>query len=189
MNEALKNIYDRSSVRKFKNEKVPDECIKEILKAGFYAANGMNRQAVRFVVLENKETIKKYNRKAISLFAEMARAAGQPNPMAEKMANDPSADIFYGAPTLVFVFTDPSAVTPVEDGSLTVGNMMLAAHSLGYGTCFIGFAAGLGYDQEFRKEFSVPDDHKYAACMILGKPDGSIEKHPRSEVKILKWVK
>jgi len=189
MNEALKNIYTRASVRRYKAEKVPDEDIKEILRAGFHAANGMNRQAIEFVVVENKDAIWRYNRKAIVLFAELMRDAGHPNPVVEGMAEDPKADIFYGAPALVFVYANPSAVTPVEDGSLAVGNMMLAAHSMGYGTCFIGFAAGLGDDEEFRKECSVSGGHTYVACMILGRPDGDIEKHSRSEVKVLKWVK
>ncbi|MCL1978781.1 MAG: nitroreductase family protein [Methanomassiliicoccaceae archaeon] len=189
MNEALKNIYGRASVRKYLTEKVPDEDIKEILKAGFHAANGMNRQALEFVVVENKDSIAKYNRKAIILFAEMARASGHPNPMVEKMAENPNANIFHGAPVLVFVFANPSAVTPVEDGSLAVGNMMLASHSMGYGTCFIGFAAGLGNDPEFRKECGVPDSYRYVACMVLGRPDGEIEKHSRSGVKVLSWIK
>ena len=189
MNEVLINIYTRASVRKYSADKVPDNDIKEILRAGFHAANGMNRQAIEFVVTENKDSIKEYSRRAIILYAEMMRAAGHSNPMVDKMAEDPKADIFYGAPALVFVFTNPSAVTPVEDGSLAVGNMMLAAHSLGYGTCFIGFAAGLGNDPEFRKECNVPEGHRYVACMTLGKPDGDIEKHSRSEVKILNWTK
>jgi len=189
MNEVLKNIYSRASVRKYKPDAVPEDDIKEILRAGFHAANGMNRQAVEFIVMEKKDLIKKYNRKAINLFAEMTRAAGQPNPMVESMVNNPDADIFYGAPAVVFVFTNQSALTPVEDGSLAVGNMMLAAHSLGYGTCFIGFASGLGNNPEFRKECNVPDGHKYIACMILGRPEGEVEKHSRSDVKILKWFK
>ena len=189
MNETLKSIYGRTSVRRYKADKVPEEDIREILKAGFHAANGLNRQALEFVVVENKDSIKRYSRKGIILFAEMMRAAGQPNAMAERMVDDPKADIFYAAPALIFVFADPTALTPVEDGSLAMGNMMLAAHSMGYGTCFIGFAAGLGYDPEFRKECGVPDDRRYLACMILGRPEGAVEKHPRTEVKILKWVK
>ncbi|MCL2295699.1 MAG: nitroreductase family protein [Methanomassiliicoccaceae archaeon] len=189
MNEVLKNIYTRASVRKYKADKVPEDDIREIIRAGFHAANGMNRQALEFIVIENRDSIRKYNRKAINLYAEMMKASGQPNPMIEKMVNDPSADMFHGAPVLVFVFSNPSAVTPIEDGSLAVGNMMLAAHSMGYGTCFIGLARGLENDKEFRKECSVPDGHKYLACMILGKPEGSTEKHSRSEVKVLKWVK
>ena len=189
MNEVLKNIYSRASVRKYKADKVPEEDVKEILRAGFHAANGMNRQALEFVVMENGESIQKYNRKSINLYAEMMRAAGNSNPMIENMVNNPDANIFHGAPMLIFVFANPSAVTPVEDGSLAVGNMMLAAHSMGYGTCFIGFAAGLGRDEEFKKECGMPDSYKYLACMILGRPDGEIEKHSRSDVKILRWVK
>jgi nitroreductase len=134
-------------------------------------------------VLENPDTIRKYSVKGAALFIEMMKAAGQPAPI------NPPADMFYGAPAIVFVFANPTALTPVEDGSLAVGNMMLAAHSMGYGTCFIGFAAGLGYDPEFRHECNVPDGHTFIACMILGKPDGHIERRPRPDVKILKWAK
>jgi nitroreductase len=189
MNETLKSIYGRASVRKYKADKVPEDDIREILKAGFHAANGLNRQAIEFAVVENKDLIRSYNRKGIILFAEMMRAMGRPFPMAEKMVDDPSADIFYGAPAVIFVFARPDALTPVEDGSLAAGNMMLAAHSMGYGTCFIGFAAALGNDKEFRKECNVPEDRIYVACLILGKPDGTIERRPRPEVKIHKWVK
>ena len=189
MNEVLKNIYSRASVRRYKADKVPEKDVREIIRAGFHAANGMNRQALEFAVLENKDAIKKYNRKAILLYADMIRAAGHSNPMVENMVKNPEADIFHDAPMLVFVFANPGAVTPVEDGSLAVGNMMLAAHSMGYGTCFIGFAAGLGNDKEFRNELNVPEGHRYLACMTLGKPDGSMGTHSRSEVKILSWVK
>ena len=188
MNEVLKNIYARASVRRYKADKVPERDIEEILRAGFHAANGMNRQAIEFVVIENKDVIGRYNRKAITLYAEAVKAAGGSNPMVEKMADDPKSDIFYGAPVLVFVYANPSAVTPVEDGSLAVGNMMLAARSMGYGTCFIGFASSLGNDKEFMEECNVPGGYRYIACMILGKPEGEIEKHSRSDVKILKWV-
>jgi len=189
MSEVLKNIYSRASVRRYTADKVPETDVREIIKAGFHAANGMNRQALEFVVLENGDLIKKYNRKAITLYADKLKAAGHSNPKIESMVENPDADIFYGAPMLIFVFANPSAVTPVEDGSLAVGNMMLAAHSMGYGTCFIGFAEGLGNDKEFRNELKVPDGHSYLACMTLGKPDGYVETHSRSEVKMLSWVK
>jgi nitroreductase len=189
MNEVLHNIYRRASVRRYKDDKIPEADVREILKAGFHAANGMNRQALEFVVMENKDSIFKYNRKAINLYAEMVKATGQSSPMIDKMVNDPALNIFHGAPMLIFVYANPSAVTPVEDGSLAVGNMMLAAHSMGYGTCFIGFAHGLERDKEFRKECKVKNGDKYIACMTLGRPDGDIERHSRSEVKIINWVK
>ncbi|MDR1404779.1 MAG: nitroreductase family protein [Candidatus Methanoplasma sp.] len=189
MNETLGSIYERSSVRKYKSEKVPENDLREILKAGFCAANGMNRQAIEFAVMENAGSIFKYSRKIISKLAEEARHSGNSNPIINRMAEDPAADIFYGAPAVIFVFAGQNAITPVEDGSLAVGNMMLAAHSMGYGTCFIGFAAGLGHDTEFLEECGVPAGHRYVACMIIGKPDGNIEKHPRSDVKIIKWIK
>ncbi len=179
-------IYGRSSVRRYKKEKVPEKDVEEILKAGFHAANGMNAQALRFVVMQDQKKISEFSNKA--RLTLLNSGANFPPHIMERM-KDPSMDIFHGAPSLIFIFASPEALTPVEDGSLAAGNIMLAAHAMGYGTCFIGFAGALGNDPEFRKECNVPEDHRHIACLLLGKPEGDVEKHPRSDVKILKWMK
>lgn len=188
MNDVLNAIYGRSSVRQYKNDVPKDEDVKEILKAGFHAATGMNKQSLRFLVIENPSDITELSDKVKSDFIKGLGESAKQHPFYDRMAGS-EYHIFHRAPALVFVFSSSDVLTPVEDGSLAIGNMMLAAHSLGYGTCFIGFAASLGEDEEFFKKYNVPQDHKYIACITLGVPDGVPEKHPRSEVKILNWVK
>jgi len=183
MNAILENIYSRSSVRKYKNEQVPDGDIKEILKAGSYAASGMNRQPLRFAVVQDKDLITNLSNEIKGI------VAGGAAPELKAKLLDPNYNIFHNAPTLIFTFASPDALTPVEDGSLAVSNMMLAAHSMNYGTCFIGFAAPLGNSDDFRKLCNVPEDHKYLSCVCLGTPEGIPEKHPKNDVKILNWIR
>ena len=112
MNEVLKAIETRRSIREFSAKEVSREDLDMILKAGTYAPSGMNRQPVIFVAVTDKET-----RDELS---EMnARIMGT------------DSDPFYGAQTVIVVLADKTAPTYVYDGALAMGNLMLAAHSLG----------------------------------------------------------
>ncbi|MDR0523696.1 MAG: nitroreductase family protein [Candidatus Methanoplasma sp.] len=189
MNETLESIYGRSSVRRYRADRVPEEDVREIIRAGFHAATGMNRQALEFSVAEDPGFIRRCGRRAVSLLAESADPSDGIGAMARSLAADPSSDIFYGAPAVVFVFARPDAATPVEDGALAIGNMMLAARSMGYGTCYIGLAAAIGGDRGLMAELGAPADRRYLACMTLGRPDGEAGGSRRPEARILGWVK
>jgi nitroreductase len=196
LNEILKNIYARRSVRSYDEKKVPEDVIKEILKAGTFAPTGMNAQALRFVVMENKERIDHYSAIAKELFiAGMTANRPKDQEVPEKVQgmirtlSNPSFNIFYNAPVVVFLFADHSALTPVEDASLAVENMFLYARSLGIGSCWIGFANSLAHSQEFLLECQVPAGHKLVAQLILGYPKGEFPQGKRQEPQILKWVK
>jgi Nitroreductase len=184
--KTLDCIYTRSSVRTYKSEQVPENDIKEILKAGSYAASGMNRQPLRYVVIQDKQVINELSETIKSTFLNNSDGT---NSFAIEKMKDPDYSIFHKAPTLIFTFAAPNAVTPVEDGSLSVANMMLSAHEMGYGTCFIGFAAMLGEMKDFREMCKAPEDHKYLSCMSLGIPEGKVETHPKNDVNILNWKK
>ncbi|MCK9323033.1 MAG: nitroreductase [Candidatus Methanomethylophilaceae archaeon] len=189
MNEVLRCIYERSSVRKYKSDIVSDADIKEILNAGIHAPSGMNAQGLRFVIIQNTDMIAELNRVSKDLYLKNSAATGGGHPVLDKICSNPKTDLFHGASTLIFTFAAPDTATPTEDGALAVENMMLAAHSMGYGTCFIGLAAPLGYYPTFREESEVPDDHMFLSCIVLGVPDGKPEVHPKEDMKILSWTK
>ncbi|MDR3282855.1 MAG: nitroreductase family protein [Candidatus Methanoplasma sp.] len=188
MNEVLNAIYRRASVRSFKPEQVPDDIVKELLNAGFHAANGVNMQALRFVVVQDKEKIAELDGAAKKIYLEDAEETGESNPfLLSAYKKDDS--IFHYAPTVIFILATPDAVTPTEDASLAAGNILLAAHSLGYGTCIIGLADPLESYDEFWEENKVPEDYIYLTAIVVGKPAGDIVPHPRSEVKVLSWIR
>ena len=118
MNEVIKALLERRSIKEYTSEQLTDEQLEQIIKCGLYAPNGMGAQAPVFIAVRDKKTrdeLSKLN--------------------ADVMGT--SADPFYGAPCVVCVLADKNRSTAVEDASLAIGNMCLAAHSLGLGSCWI----------------------------------------------------
>ena len=119
MNEVLHCLLTRRSVKKYLSQPVEEEKLEAVLEAGTYAACGMGRQAGKIVVLQNPDDI------------------AQLEKMNATILGNPDAHPFYGAPTVCVVLADAAAFTAVEDGSLALGNLMNAAHSLGIASCWI----------------------------------------------------
>ena len=111
-NEVIKAMIERRSCRKFKAEQIKDEELQAILEAGKYAATGKGLQSPKMVVIQNPEVISKLSKWNADIMG---------------VTSDP----FYGAPTVILVLADATRTTAVQDGSLVMGNLMLAAHSIG----------------------------------------------------------
>ena len=131
MNDIIKAMEERRSIRKFKAEMPRKEDLEQIIEAGLYAANGMGKQAVITVAVTNKELRDKLSKVNCEIGGW-------------KEGFDP----FYGAPAILIVLAQKDWVNRVYDGSLVMGNMMLAAHSLGLGSIWIHRAK-----EEFETEF------------------------------------
>ena len=189
MNEVIRNIDTRVSVRDYKDEKVPDETIKELLRLGCRAPSSMNRQALAFAIVEDKEKAKIYSDRAKSLRIEGEKMKSNPSEAVIDILSDEEYNIFFNSPVQIFIFCSPEGLKPTEDGSFAAQNICLAAHSMGYGTCTIGFAQGLGRDPEFRKDLGVPGDYSYVGALTLGKPAGETDIKPRKETNILSWIR
>ena len=119
MNEVLNCLETRRSVRKYLPKQIADAELNAILEAGIYAPTAMGRQSPKIVVLQKPEDV-----------AELER-------MNAAVLGNPDGHPFYGAPVVCVVLTDPEVSTCVEDGALVIGNLMLAAHSLGVASCWI----------------------------------------------------
>jgi nitroreductase len=188
-NAVLDNIYQRRSVRNYSDKDVPDEIIKEIIRAGTYAPTAVNKQPWRFVVVKNRQLIEEYDERARKAFLAAYMDTDNPEMVryVQHLSNQKTR-IFYGAPVLILIFASPDVIID-HDCALAAENMMLAAHSLGIGSCWIGLASGLGYDKEFLKEAGVPEGHKLIAPLIFGYPAKDKLKAPaRNPDVILKWM-
>jgi nitroreductase len=105
-----------------------------------------------------------------------------------KILSKPGVRLFYGAPVLVLVLAAPGVVEEY-DCALAAENMMLAAHSLEIGSCWVGLAKHLGEDVEFLREVGVPEGHKLIAPIIFGYPAKSRIKVPaRNADVIINWM-
>ncbi|MGD1061009.1 MAG: nitroreductase family protein [Methanomassiliicoccales archaeon] len=196
MDEVMENMYGRRSVRSYKDQVPTESTIKEIIKAGTFAANGGNMQGLRFVVVTDRKRLERYSTIAKGLTVagmkqQLEAAPEEKKEWMQKMIkhlSDPTTNIFYNAPMAIFVFTAPNCLTPVEDASLAAGNMMLAAWSMAIGSCWIGFAGPLQYSPEFMAEAEAPSHDRLIASIIMGYPSKAPGKGHRNEPKI-KWLK
>ena len=156
MKETLQDLKMRRSVKEYREEQISDEELMEVLEAGMNASSGGNRQSAVFIVVQNKEWIKK-------LCALNAKIAGAPE----------GWDVFYGAPTVIVVAASTSTPDAIKDGSLCIGNMLNAAYALGLGGRWINRADGMPEDalgKELLKEAGYEDDYIGVGNVILGYP-------------------
>ena len=119
-NPIIEAMKSRRSCRKFKPDPVPRELVEQIAEAGLWAASGMGKQAVKVIVVTDRGLRDR-------LADQNRRIGGWPERF----------DPFYGAPVVLAVVANKEAFTAVYDGSLVMGNLMLAAHSLGVDSIWV----------------------------------------------------
>lgn len=166
-NEVINNIITRRSVRSFLDQQITNEELEAILKAGTYAASGRGLQSPIIIAIQNKEVIENLSR----INAEILKRTGDP---------------FFGAPTVVMVLAKLERNTRIEDGSLVLGNMMLAAHSLGIGSCWIHRAKetlSYPYVKNLLLEYGIDaQEYEGVGHLVLGYPKNKpSEASPRKE--------
>ena len=167
MSDLMEEIRTRRSVRKYKPDMVPQEILEQIVEAGTYAATGMGRQSPIILAVTNREL-----RDRLSRMNARIMGAGD---------NDP----FYGAPVVLVVLADKSRPTHVYDGSLVMGNLMLAAHHFGIGSCWIHRAKEEFESQEGKeilRALGIEGDYEGIGHCVLGYADGPLpQAAPRKE--------
>lgn len=166
MSEVINNMKTRRSIRKYKPDIIPDDVLNRIIEAGTYAATGMGKQSPIIIAVTNKEIRDKFSKMN-----------------AEIMGVD--SDPFYGAPVVLIVLADKARPTYVYDGSLVMGNLMLAAHAEGIGSCWIHRAKEEFESAEgkaFLKSLGIEGDYEGIGHCVLGYTDGEEPKAmPRKE--------
>lgn len=166
MSEVINNMKTRRSIRKYKPDMVPEDVLNRIIEAGTYAATGMGKQSPIIIAVTNKEIRDKFSKMN-----------------AEIMGVD--SDPFYGAPVVLIVLADKARPTYVYDGSLVMGNLMLAAHAEGIGSCWIHRAKEEFESAEgkaFLKSLGIEGDYEGIGHCVLGYVDGEEPKAmPRKE--------
>ena len=168
MNKVIEALVERRSIKQYSDVQVTDEELEQIIKCGLYAPNGMGAQAPVFIAVRDKQTrdlLSKLN----------ARVMGS------------DADPFYGAPCVICVLADKNRSTAVEDGSLAIGNMCLAAHSLGLGSCWIHRCRQVFESDEGKallKKWGVKGELIGVGFCILGHSEQKKEAAPRKENRV-----
>lgn len=173
MNEVLEAIRTRRSIRAYKPELPEQALIEQVAEAGTYAASGMNAQSPIILAVTNKAMRDR-------LSALNAKVLGS------------DSDPFYGAPAVLVVLADKARPTRVYDGSLVMGNMMLAAHALGLGSCWIHRAKEVFESDEGKailKELGVEGEYEGIGNLVLGYADGEYPAAKPRKDDYIRYVK
>ena len=168
--DAMQNLLQRRSIRKYTDQQVPEALLDQILEAGIYAPSGMNRQGSVLVAVTDKET--------------RDRLAGLKTSL-----TGANKDPFYGAPCVVVVLADPEHFTWEEDGSLVMGNLLNAAHAVGLGSCWIHRAREMFDSEEGKallREWGLPESLRGVGNCILGYSAENPEPKERKNGRIVK---
>ena len=179
VNPVLSNIMARRSIRKYLDKPVEHEKLEVILKCGINAPSGMNRQPWIVCVVEDQK-----------LIADVTEVFKQENP--EQVARDKDfKNMFRNAPNLICVCTPANGGGELDAGLLGE-NMMLAAQSMGLGTCCLGGPVRFLLSNEkckfFLERLDIPADYKLNYILAIGYPDEQPEAKPRDTSKV-KYIK
>mgnify|MGYP005783840445 CR=1 FL=1 len=173
MNDILNAMETRCSIRAYRPEPVDRAVVEAIVRAGTYAPSGMGRQSGKIVVVTDPAV------------REILRAKN-----AEIIGN-PAADPFYGAPTVLVVLADSTVPTWVEDGSLVMGNLLLAAAALEVGACWIHRARETFDSPEGKallRQWGIPETYRGVGNCILGYPAAAPQPKKPRKSDFVHWV-
>ncbi len=191
MKDIVEIIKTRRSVREFKEDQIPDAEIKFLIDCARYAPSGFNMQPWSFLVIKNKEVLRKLSEAGKKAMIPLLEPVKDTSPKAKDFyvfLKTKSTDMFYGAPVLIIILGNKSAMTSDWDCAMAAQNMMLAAHSRGMGSCWIGGVLPALRDEGLLKELGAPEGYKAVAPVIFGYPRGKTEAPGRSEPEV-KWLR
>ncbi|MBQ7462195.1 MAG: nitroreductase [Bacteroidaceae bacterium] len=174
-NEVIRNIMARRSVRKYLDKPVEREKLEAIALAGINAPSAMNRQMWAVRIIEDYK-----------LIAEVSEVYKQENPgMSQR---DPNfRNMFRNAPNIICVCAPQNGGFDLDAGLLGE-NMMLAAQSLGLGTCIqtgpVRFLLSNPKAKFFLDRLNIPEDYKLLYVIAVGYPDETPDAKPRDRSKV-----
>ena len=178
-NELTRIIKERRSIRKYKNEQITEEQLQTLLECGFLAPSGGNSQNWHVTVVQSKDFIDRLsavNREQVLADKELPQAI-------KDRFSQSGYSVAFGAPTVLFISAKGSDV----NACFLAEHIVLAAESLGLGTCYIGGIMGFlkGEDgKDFVEELGVPEGYELLYGITVGIPDERPEPKPRDYTKV-----
>ena len=173
MNEVMRALLERRSIRKFKPEMPKKEDLEQIIEAGLYAASARGEQSTIILAVTDKELRDKISKDNAAIW-------GREN-----------VDPFYGAPVILIALGEKDWPNRVYDGSLAMGNMMLAAHSLGLGSIWIHRAKQEFEMEEYRqllKDLGIEGEWEGIGHCAVGYIDGDIPAPAKRKENRVFWA-
>lgn len=185
-NETLTTIKKRRSIRSYKEDQIREEELNAILDAGLYAPNAGN-QAWHFTVVQNKKLLHRLNYLAKEAAKQMEITH------LRDLGNNENFNCLYNAPTLIIVSGNELSPIPLEaDCAAATQNMLIAAESLGIGSCWIFFVLLAFYSQpgsELTKELMIPEGYKPFYAALFGYKNEETDNMPDRKPNLITFIK
>ena len=186
MNAVIEAIKKRRSVRAYEAKPIPRDVLNAIIEAGNEAPSAMNSQPWRFVVIEDKEAKKKLLAAALPKAKMITEKVKDIDPeryeaIKKRYAELPDP-VYYSAPVIVFVIGN--GMYAGHSCPLACENMMLAAYSLGLGSCWVGFGAMVTDDPEVRNLLELQEGDAIFGPILLGYPKTSPPRPPKKDPNV-----
>jgi nitroreductase/NAD-dependent dihydropyrimidine dehydrogenase PreA subunit len=218
LTEVERGIYTRRSNRLFRDKPVPKALLHRILEAGRFAPSAGNCQPYRFIVITNQNVIKEFERRSMvslrllknlylsksgkrSLFKSIVFSIASylminkmdPRPFtAMEKADRTENKMFFDAPVVILILKDKRGVSnPDLDAGICSQNMVLAAHSLGLGTCYVSLPMtplASPLMAGFRKRIGIVPPFEAVTSLAIGYAKGKIDKPVLRDTPGTKWI-
>jgi len=173
---VMEIIRKRRSIRKYKPEQINDEELETIIEAGRFAPSGGNNQLSHFIAIQNRQMLND-----LTVLVEEGLASIEPEPgmykgmvRAIELCRKGGYDFIYSAPTLVVVANQRGYTNAMADSAVALENMMLAATSLGVGSCWINHLKWLTDDEKvlaYMRGIGLNEDEQICGAVALGYAD------------------
>jgi nitroreductase len=181
-------IYKRCSVRSFSPKQLDQSTILTLLAAAVRAPTAVHLEPWVFAIIQDTSALKRLSDRAKPLFLEeVQRAHLDREGHSLDMFASPNFNMFYNAGTLIIICGKPLGPFVAADCWLAAENLMLAASSLGLGTCVIGSAVPALNTEEIKAELGIAQELTVIAPIIVGAPAGKTTPTARKEPEILFW--
>ncbi|MFN2358146.1 MAG: nitroreductase family protein [Desulfotignum sp.] len=195
-------ICSRRSCRQYRQTPVERQKLTDLIKLAVFAPSGTNSQAWSFTCLSSrpevlalgqsiKDFFERLNKKAENFLLRKSLALIGAKTLdhyytnyyesvktaMEQMEKENRDRLFHESPAVILIGSSPGATCPKEDALLAAGNILLAAHTMGLGTCLIGYAvAAMSEDSSIQKQLGIPESETIHAAVALGYPDETYQR-------------
>lgn len=204
MNPVIETIHKRRSIRAYESKPIPKEIINTIIEAGNQAPSrgrevngGFQFQPWRFVVVENPAFKRKLVETTHPFWKQVIESMKETHPELYKNSMtlyetlpEPKDMVYYSAPVILFVIGPPSYAVSC---ALACENIMLAATSLGLGSCYVGFGMMVTGNAEVVQALELTDNERIYGPIVLGYPKDDpqvrfMDQHERYVDPTTKWI-
>jgi nitroreductase len=184
--DVMDAIYGRRSVRAYTEQPVDKPTIERLIEAATQAPSSMNEQPWAFVVVQDQNRLTKWSDRIKKSVLKRLKP-DSPIGKYRDMLADPTYHVFHRAGTLIIICAKPQTHNGKEDCSLAAQNLMLAAYSMGLGTCPIGFARPWLTQARNRRSLSIPNGYVPVFPLVVGCPSGETSPVSRRPPEVLFW--